>query len=468
MNLLNNTDMKDKRVLYAAMITSFMTTFMSSALNLSVPALESSFGVSAAAVSWVVSAYTISVAAMSLPLGKIADISSRRTVFLAGIAGFGLLSLVCIFAWNIAAMIVFRVLMGISAAMVFATNNSILISCYPPEIRGKLLGLSVAGTYVGLTAGPVAGGILNSTLGWRSIFAFSAAVSLAAFLAAFRAVPHDRPDQRSTEGPGHFDMTGTILYILAVAASLYGMTKLGTGLSAVVVLAAGLAALAGFFIHEAKRESSGMSTVMRMSMFAGSRTFTFSSLAALLNYGATFAISYMISIYLQVIKGLPSSTAGLMLIIMPAAQAALSPLMGSLSDRISASVLASSGMGICALTLLMFSRIGFETSAAYVVTVLGLTGLGFALFSSPNTNAILSCVEQKDYGVANSIIATMRTYGQSSGMAVLTMITSMILGQGTLDSSPKTDILNMMHISFIVFACICVTGIFFSLARDKH
>ena len=460
--------MNDRRVLYAAMITSFMTTFMSSALNLSVPSLESSFGVSAAALSWVVSAYTISVAAMSLPFGKIADITSRRSIFLAGITGFGILSVVCIFAWNITAMIVVRVLMGACGAMIFATNNSILISYYPPNIRGRLLGLSVAGTYVGLTAGPVVGGILNSTLGWRSIFAVSAVVSLAAFLAAFRAVPHDRSSQAPDSDSGSFDTAGAVLYVAAVAASLYGMTKLGSSAYATVILIAGLAALAGFFIHESKRESAGRSTVMRVSMFRNSRTFTFSSLAALLNYGATFAISYTISIYLQVILGLPSSRAGLMLIIMPATQAALSPLMGSLSDRIRPAVLASSGMGICAVTLLLFSRIGLTTSTAYVMAVLGLTGFGFALFSSPNTNAILSCVDQKDYGVANSIIATMRTYGQSSGMAVLTMITSIILGQGTLESSPKTDILTMMHIAFIVFACICVVGLFFSLARDKR
>ena len=179
--------MKNPRILAAAMITSFMTTFMSSALNLSVPALESFFQVSAAAISWIVSAYTISVAAMSLPFGKIADITGRRRIFLTGIAGFGILSVISIFAPGIALLITFRALMGCCGAMVFATNNAILISSYPPEMRGKVLGYSVAATYIGLTAGPVAGGILNSTLGWRSIFALSALISAAAFGAAFRA-----------------------------------------------------------------------------------------------------------------------------------------------------------------------------------------------------------------------------------------------------------------------------------------
>ena len=156
-----------------------------------------------------------------------------------------------------------------------------------------------------------------------------------------------------------------------------------------------------------------------------------------------------------------------MLITMPAAQALLSPFTGSLSDRIRPSVLASIGMGVCAVTLMLYSRIDGDSSVFYVMTVMGITGMGFALFSSPNTNAILSCVSKKDYGVANSIIATMRTYGQSSGMAILSSITAAVLGTGTLETSPHADILHMMHVSFITFACICILGLFFSLARDR-
>jgi nitrate/nitrite transporter NarK len=234
------------------------------------------------------------------------------------------------------------------------------------------------------------------------------------------------------------------------------------------MLAAGIILLAAFFVHEDRRERTDKSTIMRVSMFRQSRTFTFSNLAALLNYGATFAISYEMSIYLQVILGIPSGKAGLMLITMPAAQAILSPFTGRLSDRIRPSILASTGMGICALTLLLYSRIGENTAVIYIMLVMCITGMGFALFSSPNTNAILSCVSKKDYGVANSIIATMRTYGQSSGMAILSSITAIVLGSGTLETSPHTDILRMMHISFITFACICVLGLFFSLARDSR
>ena len=122
------------QILAAAMITSFMTTFMSSAMNLSVPSLEKYFGVNAAYVSWIVSSYTIAVAGMSLPMGKVSDVISRRKVFLTGISGFGLLSAASIFAPSIEVLMLFRALAGTCAAMIFATNNSILISA-----RGKCL-----------------------------------------------------------------------------------------------------------------------------------------------------------------------------------------------------------------------------------------------------------------------------------------------------------------------------------------
>lgn len=452
--------MGDKRVLASAMITSFMTTFMSSALNLSVPALESYFGVSAAAISWIVSAYTIAVAATSLPMGKIADITSRRKMFLIGIAGFGLLSVACIFVKHISSLITLRVLMGSCAGMIFSTNNAILISSYPPDKRGHVIGYSTAATYVGLTTGPVLGGILNSTLGWRSIFAASVLVSAAAFMAALRSGYRDSEAER---GSGRFDTFGAGLYMFAIVTSLYGMSKLGNSSVGAVVFGVGIAGLAAFFVYESRQDDP----VMKVTMFSRSRTFTFSCLAALLNYGATFAISYTISIYLQVILGIPSSRAGLILITMPAVQAVFSPLMGGLSDRIRPAVLASTGMGICALTLLLFSRISESTPLAAVMFALCLTGLGFAFFSSPNTNAILSCVDARDYGVTNSIVATMRTYGQSSGMAILSVITVAVLGSGSLETSPAADILRMMHTAFLIFAGLSILGLFFSLARDR-
>jgi len=316
--------------------------------------------------------------------------------------------------------------------------------------------------YVGLMAGPVLGGILNSKFGWRSIFIFMTVIAAVTLAVGIRFIPRNRtlPDAGSEKR----DIRGTVLYAAAILLSLYGMTDLTVSAQAKVFFVAGLALIALFFVVESRTENP----MMKVTLFTGSRAFTFSNLAALLNYGATFAISYIISLYLQLIKGFSSDKAGLILIAMPLIMAAFSPVMGNLSDWIRPALLASTGMGLCAFSLLLFSRVNAGTPLSYTIIVLIIAGFGFAMFSSPNNNAIMNCVEKKDFSVANSIIATMRTYGQSSGMALFNIVTGSVLGRSTLKAAPAAQIVKTMHLAFIVFMVICVIGLVFSLARDRE
>lgn len=457
--------MDDKKfnpsVLIAVMITALITTFMGNALNLSIPDLESTFSVNASTINAVVSAYIITIAALSLPFGKIADVRGRRKIFLMGIGGFGLMSAINAFSVNFVMFIAVRILQGVFAAMMFSTMNAILISCYPRSQQGKMLGLSVAATYIGLTMGPVIGGFLQNSFGWRSIFAVSAMISVLALVVAMKSVPVDeRANQSLTGGP---DVKGGVLYALSIVVSLLGLTYLTAWKVGPFILVLGLVLLVAFYLMEQKTENP----VLQTSLFAKSRTFTFSNLAAFLNYGSTYAITYMMSIYLQLVKGFTPDKAGLILIAMPLMQALFSPLMGSLSDRIRPSYLASGGMGLCVLSLLILSKLGQDTPLTLIMVPLLLTGFGFAMFSSPNNNAIMSCVEPRDYGVANSIITTMRTCGQSSGLAVLNIITGVMLGKATLESAGAKNLVALDRTSFLIFGALCLVGLFFSLARDK-
>lgn len=457
---MNKNFANNRVILIACMITAFITSFMSSALNLSVPSLENYFSSNASTVSWVVAAYTLTVAALSLPIGKIADSRGRRIVFLTGAIGFSIFSFLSIFSKSIGMIIAFRVLQGSSAAMIFATQNAILISAFPHSVQGKMLGSSVAATYVGLTAGPVFGGMLNTYFGWKAIFLVSSGIAFIAFILSIFVIPEDKIEVTNSGKP---DYIGSLMYVAAVFMSLFGMSNITASNLAKPIFAAGIVFIALFFMYESKRENP----IMKVSMFTGSKTFTFSNIAALLNYGATFAISYTLSIYLQMVKGFSSNIAGLVLILMPAIQAVLSPVMGSISDRVRPAYLASFGMGLCAAALGMFSFVSENSSISYIGAALVIAGTGFAMFSSPNNNAIMNCVEPKDYGIANSIIATMRNYGQSSGMAIINIITVLILGNGTLEAARSADIISMIHISFVVFSIICVVGIVFSMSRDN-
>lgn len=455
-------DGERKRALVAMLIASFLTTFMTSALNLSIPSLEIYYDATASAISWVVSSYTMFIAAMSLPFGRLADSVGHRPVFLLGVLGFGITSVACVFSQALGFMIFFRALQGASAAMMFATNNSILISIYPQEVRGRMLGLSTAATYIGLTTGPIVGGFLDAHLGWQAVFIAGILFTIVTFALSFRAVPKDgrRPEAAQK---GSVDIAGIGLYIAMILLSLYGLTNFAAINPAKLLFAGGLA-IGVIFILIEKRATN---PVLRVSLFTENRIFLFSGLAALLNYSATYAISYGLSLYLQLVKGMPADRAGIVLIAMPIVQAIFSPRMGALSDRIRPSVLASTGMGLDVLALFAMSRMTEDTSLIFLIAALAVAGLGIAMFVSPNTNAMMNCVAKDEYGVANSIIATMRTYGQSSGMAIFNIVTILVLGSGSLEQASAGAMVHLISAAFLVFAVVCAVGLFFSLAREK-
>ncbi|MCL1808602.1 MAG: MFS transporter [Clostridiales bacterium] len=442
------------------MITAFVATFTGSALNLSIPAMGRDFNVSASMIGWVVTSYMLTVAALSVPFGRLADITQKKRVFLLGLLIFSVSSLSSAFVWDFVGMVALRVLQGIGGAMIFCTNTAILVSAFPGSERGKVLGYSIASTYVGLSAGPVVGGLLNHYFGWRSIFLLTFAISGAVFCTAQSKLPKGKSDRKSELS---FDILGNVLYITMIVALMYGFSAISTSKLSAAMIAAGVLLAAVFVWHELKAESP----IVQIRFFIGNAAYTFSNIAALLNYGSTFAIGYLLSIYLQVAMGYSSQSAGFVLIAQPVVMALLSPYAGNLSDRVSPFLLASAGMGCCAAGIVFFIFISVDYPLWLIIVALVITGVGFALFSSPNTNAVMACVEAKDYGVASSILATMRSLGHASSMAIVTLVVGMYMGSSALESATPDILIITMHTSFKIFAVICFVGIFFSAKRRK-
>jgi len=193
--------------------------------------------------------------------------------------------------------------------------------------------------------------------------------------------------------------------------------------------------------------------------------FTFSNVATLLNYGATFAVGYLLSIYLQLVMGYTSQTAGLILVCQPIVMAVFSPFAGRLSDRISPHKIASLGMAICAMNLLLFAFIDEKTPLWVIIGGLMFVGLGFALFSSPNTNAVMACVDKQEYSIASSILATMRSIGHSSSMAIVTVVIGAYMGNIGMVDATTEQLVHTMHTAFSIFTVLCLVGIPLSLSR---
>jgi MFS family permease len=306
--------------------------------------------------------------------------------------------------------------------------------------------------------GPTLGGILTQQLGWRSIFLTTIPIGI---LIVALVVWKLKGEWAEAEGEA-FDWKGSIIYGVGLIALMLGLSQL-PDISGAVLMVFGVAGLVVFGFLEMKIKSP----VLDLRIFAGNRAFTFSNLAALINYSATFGIGFLLSLYLQYIKALDPQQAGLVLVAQPAMQALFSPLAGRLSDRIEPRYVASIGMGLSVIGLLALTQLNGDSSMVNIVITLLVLGLGFALFSSPNTNAVMSSVSKRFYGVASGTLGTMRLVGQVWSMGIVTMVFSIIVGQSQITPDQYPLFLKSMHVDFIILCLLCILGVFASLARGQ-
>ncbi len=445
-------------VLLVASMTTFMIPFMVSAVNIALPAIQAEFSADSVLLSWIATAYLLSTAVFLVPIGKIADIHGRRKVFILGTILFTISAAVSAWAPSVTILIALRVLQGLGAAMTMTTGMAILTSVFPAQERGKAIGIVVATVYIGLSFGPFGGGLLTQHLGWRSIFLINVPIGLAATGVSVKYLKDEWADARGER----LDIIGCLLYGCALIALIYGASRLTEPLG-IMLMTAGVIIL-GVFVWQECRVAY---PVFDVTLFRTNRVFAFSSVAALINYAATYAVMFILSLYLQYIKAMSPQSAGLILVAQPLVQTLFSPFAGHLSDRIEPAVIASFGMGLTAFGLLLLIFVGSSTPTVFIVATLILLGLGFALFSSPNMNAIMGSVEKRFYGIASGALATMRLMGQMLSMAVVTVLFAIIIGRTQITPETHAVFLKSIRIAFTIFTLLCSIGIYFSLARGN-
>ena len=451
--------MDDRRpALLVTTLGAFLIPFMGSSINIALPSIGKEFEMNAVLLPWITISYLLSAAVFLIPLGRMADIHGRKRIFLLGFLIYTLSSFFCALATSPLFLISFRLLNGIGASMTFSTGAAILTSIYPPGERGRVLGINVAAVYSGLSCGPFLGGLLTYTFGWRSIFLVNVPLGLLIIFLTLLKLQGEWTEAKGEK----FDLAGSILSSLTLIAIMYGFSQLpGIGGVGFVLLGA-----LGVFVF-VKWETRATSPIFHMDLFSKNRVFAFSNLAALINYSATFAVSFLMSLYLQFIKGLNPQEAGMILVSQPLMQAIFSPLAGRLSDRTEPRFVASIGMGLTALGLFALIFLGQMTTLSYIIGSLILLGLGFALFSSPNTNAVMGSVEKKFYGVASATLGTMRATGMMFSMGMVALIFSVYMGRVQITPSHFPLFLKSVKIAFAVFTVLCVAGIFASHSRGR-
>lgn len=446
-------------VLAIAALSSFINPFMLSALNVALPELSSDLDLDAVTLSWVPTSFLLASAVVLVPAGRIGDIIGRKRVFQTGVALLQLATLGCALASSAAMLLIARVLQGGAAALIMATSLAILTAVFPPEKRGRVIGIAVAAVYIGLSAGPFLGGLLTQQFGWRSIFWAYLPLGGLLLVLALTRLKGEWADARGES----IDKPGTALYAVALVTLMYGISLLpswrGTGMAV-----AGLALFGAFVFWQARARNP----LVSIELFRDNRPFAFSSLAALINYSATFSFVFLLSLYLQYVQGLTPRAAGIVLVAQPITMAALSPVAGRLSDRHGSRTIATLGMGLTGAGLLPLAFVGQGTGLVYIVACAVVLGTGFALFSSPNMSAIIGAVERRQYGLASGTVSTMRLLGQMLSMGMATTVLAILVGREAIGPENQDAFLRAMRICFVISAVLCGLGIPASLARGAR
>jgi EmrB/QacA subfamily drug resistance transporter len=447
-----------KSILLVATFAAFLTPFLGSAVNLALPSIGKDLNANAIQLGWVISSFILSSAIFLLPFGRYADIIGRKKLFSLGILLFAISTSLILFSHSIISLIVLRVFQGLSSAMITGTSLAIITSVFEPGERGRALGINITAVYLGLSCGPVIGGLLTQYFGWRSIFAFLVPFAVISLILIKHRIKTEWADASGEK----FDWLGSLIYGIALLCFMYGFSRLpsGTGWIFIVV---GLIMAILFLIAE----KMTLNPVFDLSLILHNRVFAFSGIAALIHYSATSATGFFVSLYLQYLKELDARTAGLIMISQPIAMTLLSPLAGKLSDKKNPGVIASAGMGLTATGLILLCFIKETTPNYLIVSLLVMMGIGFGLFSSPNSNAIMSSVEKRHLGVASGVVGTMRMIGQMMSMGIAMMLISVYIGEKPINLSTYPGLVSAMRTGFIIFSILSVFGIFASLARNK-
>ncbi len=435
-----------KAVLYTMMLAAFLNPFASSSLTMSFPDMMQEFGASTNDMAWVVEAFLLCCTVAVIPAGKVADMYGKRKLFYIGSVLFTVISVCMCFVGSVEMLMFYRALQGIALGIVYTTSMSILTLSVPVERRGYAFGMIGAMVYLGLSLGPALGGFLNYYYGWRSIFVFTALLGIVANMMAFRSL-----QQEWVHAPGsRLSFSSLALYVFGISAVMIGITEWVRLWWSAYAFIGGMIALGilGYIGWHSK------DPLIPVKIFASNLAFTMSSIAAMMNFSATFGVGFVLSLFLQMIMGFDSRMTGLTLCIQTGIMVFLAPRMGALSDRHNPSQFARWGMVLIGIGLLSMAYSTFSESMTIIVVSLAVVGIGVSCFAPPNNNLIMSSVPKTYIGFASSTISTVRLLGQTMSMALIGVILAYTIEGRTA--------LQMMEynstVALAVFGVICLVG----------
>ena len=440
-------------VVFVAFITSFFAVFLSAGIVLGLPAIASEFGMNNVLQNWITTIALLVMAVFTLPAGQISGKFGVKKSLIAGVSLFLLASVGVCLSFSTESFFIFRILQGIGIAFSNVSAIAMVVQAVKPQNRGKSLGFTVTGIYLAGSLSPVFCGFLVHNFGWRSMFYF-----VLPFLALCVVLMIVKiPGEWKTYEDSKIDTLGYILYGIGILLFIYGFTNLMKGFGAISVII-GLVLLAIFGYYELRVDSPAFN----MNLFRNAK-FTSSNIAALCSYLAIAALTTILNYHFQYVRGWNAQMSGLILITTPIIMAIMAPNAGKLSDRIHPQKLAAIGMSIATVTLVILVFLDANTPLYLIVIAMILQGVGMGLFTTPNTNAIMSSVPPKETPNASAAQSAMRTIGQTMSLGLLTLVFAWIMGSLKLSSQYADMIVQSSQLICMICTVICIIAIFASL-----
>lgn len=448
---------KKNLILLICTVLSFFTVFAVNAVMVVIPTIASEFHMSNIVQNWITIIFLLVVAVMSVPAGQISGKYGLKKVTILSIILFIIISIINVLVTSQEQFLASRFVLGISLSFINVTSMTMIVSTFAPEERGKALGINITGVYLGLSLSPVLGGILNYQLGWRSVVLFG--VPFLFVILALLLTKID--DEWITFENIPIDIKGSVTYGIGMVLFMYGFTILNEPFGIILTIL-GIMILIAFALIELRQDYPVFDV-----RFFKNRKFLSSNFASLCAYLATFAVTTILNYHLQYIKGFDSQTAGMILLIAPLCQVMLAPIAGRLSDRYVPQILAAIGMALGTISLFLFSFLDSQTSLEFLIISMVIYGVGFGLFSPPNTNVIMSSVPPKDTSVASAAVATMRTVGQAMSMGILTLVFAFVMGNVPIIEQYYPLLIKSCKITCLICVVLCIASVFASFVGIK-
>lgn len=429
------------------------------AVNVAIPNMAIDLQASAIKISWLPTVYILASVACMLPVGKIADNYGRKRIFTYGLFLNLIAAVASSMATSIDWILFWRCIQGCAGAMIFGTGMAIISLVVPQKKRGAAFGIVASCIYLGLTIAPAIGGFLTEWFSWRAVFYFQIPLFIGLILFVLVFLPQEWKNDTKTR----FDWIGSFLFFLFSLLLVLGFQELPSALG-LILLAGAVTSCMLFTLHQSKISEP----LIRVQMFKESKMFTLSLSTSFLMYASNFAIMFLLSLYLQYIKGLSAFDTGQVLLIQAFMMTVIAPFAGRLSDKFEPRLVSTTGCLIVLAGFICLSLLSEDTSKQFIGVSLGLIGFGFGLFSTPNNNAIMSSVKKSEVGTASATMNLSRTIGNLFGMSVVNLFIHLFIGNQPITDQQLSALMQTVNYSLTMSLILVSLACLLSILRGKE